>query len=94
MKQSRGTPWIQKFGLLLAILVLVRLCACDKQEVPSIKSPPSTETYYVLNTNSKKIHQPDCGTGGLIHEKNRKTYYGSMESLLQKGYTTCGNCFP
>ena len=48
---------------------------------------------YVLNTDSKKIHKPTCGTGDLILPENRKNFYGSIEELLEDGYTKCGNCF-
>jgi len=48
---------------------------------------------YVLNTDSKKIHKPTCGTGDLILPENRKNFCGSIEELLEDGYTKCGNCF-
>ena len=94
MKRKQCKPLIQKICLVLVIFTFIGLCACTEQKSESIDSFAISEKYYVLNTNSKKIHQSDCGTGGLIHEKNRKIYYGTIDSLIQKGYTTCGNCFP
>ena len=49
---------------------------------------------YILNTDSKKIHRTTCGTGDRIKKENRQRYVGDLEALFQKGYTTCGNCFP
>ncbi len=47
---------------------------------------------YVLNTNSKKIHLPDCSSAKSMSDKNREEYFGTKEELLNKGYTECGQC--
>lgn len=49
---------------------------------------------YVLNTNSKRFHEPNCSGAADISEKNRQEYYGTRESLIEDGYTPCGNCKP
>ena len=49
---------------------------------------------YVLNTNSKKIHLPDCSSAKSMSDKNREEYFGTKEELLNKGYTECGQCNP
>jgi competence protein ComEC len=49
---------------------------------------------YVLNTNSMKFHDPDCSSAKKISAKNRKSYTGSREDLLDQGYTPCGYCDP
>ena len=49
---------------------------------------------YVLNTNSKKIHEPDCTHASRISDKNREEYNGYIEDLLGEGYTKCGTCNP
>ena len=54
----------------------------------------ATETTYILNTGSKKIHLPTCSSSSTISEKNRKEYTGSINDLLSQGYTTCGGCKP
>ena len=53
----------------------------------------SVETY-IVNTASKKIHKPDCESIDKISEKNKKTYIGSKEELLEQGYTACKTCRP
>ena len=49
---------------------------------------------YVLNTNSMKFHNPDCGNAQSISDKNRQDYHGSRESLIEEGYQPCGVCDP
>lgn len=49
---------------------------------------------YVLNTNSKKFHDPDCGSVDDMSESNKQVYKGSRSDLIQQGYSPCGNCEP
>lgn len=49
---------------------------------------------YVLNTNSKKFHFPDCKSAAKISAGNRKEYTGTREDLIADGYSPCGNCKP
>lgn len=53
----------------------------------------TTETY-ILNTNTKKIHKPDCDLVKNIKAKNRKEYAGQKETLLEQGYSACRKCNP
>lgn len=49
---------------------------------------------YVLNTNSKRFHRPDCSSVVDIKEKNKKLFNGSREYLINQGYVPCGVCKP
>ena len=49
---------------------------------------------YVLNTNSKKFHLPDCSGAQSMSETNRKDYTGSRQALIDQGYAPCGICKP
>lgn len=49
---------------------------------------------YVLNTNSKKFHYPDCSSVDTMSEKNKAYYTGTRDELISKGYSPCGNCHP
>ncbi len=49
---------------------------------------------FVLNTKSKKFHEPTCGAVEDMSEKNKKDYFGSRDALLSDGYSPCGNCKP
>lgn len=55
---------------------------------------PDQEATYILNENSKKIHTPDCPSVQDTKPKNRKEYHGSLQELLDDGYTGCKNCNP
>ena len=59
----------------------------------SEEQAPSGETAkYVLNTNSKKVHIPDCSYANSISEKNRQEYNGELADILAQGYEKCGTC--
>ena len=72
--------------------------------VPTTEAPPETteastagektETAYVLNINSKKIHYPTCESVQKMKPSNKKEYMGSLEDLLQQGYVPCKMCKP
>ena len=49
---------------------------------------------YILNTNTKKFHYPNCKSAAKIKESNRKEYHGTREELMAMGYDPCGNCHP
>ena len=47
---------------------------------------------YILNTNSKKFHTPDCRYAENIKDENREEYYGSRQDLIDDGYEACKTC--
>ncbi len=55
---------------------------------------PDSYGSYVLNTSSKKFHDPSCSGVDDIKEKNRQDYTGSREELIAKGYEPCKSCNP
>jgi DNA-entry nuclease len=52
----------------------------------------STEVKYILNTSSKKVHIPTCGSVSTMSDKNKQEYNGTLEDILAKGYQKCGAC--
>lgn len=54
----------------------------------------TSDTEYVLNTKSKKIHLPDCSSVGKIQEDNKEVTDKSKEELIDMGYEPCGSCKP
>ena len=52
------------------------------------------KTTYVLNTNSKKFHYPDCSSVGKMSEKNKEERTTTREDLISEGYDPCGSCKP
>ena len=63
---------------------------------------PTTETTeeepvgntYILNTNTKKFHYPSCSSAKETKESNKKTFVGTRDEVIAKGYKACGRCHP
>lgn len=53
-----------------------------------------TEASYVLNTNTKKFHYPDCKSVADMKAKNRKDVNATREELVSQGYDPCSRCNP
>lgn len=49
---------------------------------------------YIINKNTKKFHLPGCDSAEKTLPKNRKSYTGSREELLNRGYEPCNRCKP
>lgn len=54
----------------------------------------TAESTYILNTNSKTIHNPDCSSVNKISDKNKEEYTGTIQELQSNGYKPCGICKP
>lgn len=54
----------------------------------------SIATTYILNTNTKKFHLSDCASVKRMSEKNKLTYEGSRQDVINKGYDPCKKCNP
>jgi len=52
----------------------------------------SIEQSYILNTNSRKIHLPDCKSVKDMKEKNKKQVTDSLDNLKNQGYKPCQRC--
>lgn len=66
--------------------------ATEKVDEPVADNP--TEQTYILNTNTKKFHNPDCASAKKIKDENKQTYSGSRDDLIAQGYDPCKNCNP
>ena len=53
-----------------------------------------TEKTYILNTSTKKFHDPSCSYADSMSEANKQTYVGDRADLLDQGYEPCGHCDP
>lgn len=54
----------------------------------------NSESHYVLNKNSLKVHTTDCPSASKIADNNKEDYYGNLEELIANGYTPCKQCNP
>lgn len=58
------------------------------------ETPQSGGGTYVLNTNTKKFHVPDCESVGKMKEKNKSEFSGSRDEVIAMGYSPCKRCNP
>ncbi len=63
------------------------------ESMPS-KTVLSSELTYILNTNTKRFHYPDCPSVSDMKPKNKAEYSGAREELIEMGYKPCGSCKP
>lgn len=63
-------------------------------EIEEPQQPDTISEPYILNTNSRKFHRPDCSSASQISDANREEYTGTREELIEQGYTPCGYCKP
>ena len=75
---------------LLTVLLFAFLLAFQTAEV----APQAASAAYVLNTNTKKFHRPQCSSVGQMKEKNRQDTNMSYDEIIGKGYVPCKNCNP
>lgn len=57
-------------------------------------SNENTTAEYVLNTNTKKFHNPNCASVSRMKDSNKQSFSGSREELINQGYLPCSNCNP
>lgn len=50
------------------------------------------EGTYILNTSSKKIHEPDCDGVQDMSPRNREEFTGSIAEAERLGYNLCPQC--
>ena len=60
----------------------------------SDNSESTNEQTYILNTNTKKFHYPDCKSVKQMKDKNKQEYFGTRDNVIAMGYAPCGNCNP
>ena len=68
----------------------------DDTGTASDRSAPAQtdEVTYVLNTNTRKFHNPSCGSVKDMSEKNREYTNRSREEIIADGYKPCKICNP
>lgn len=54
----------------------------------------NTEKTYIINTNTKKFHLPDCPSVKEMSANNKQSFSGTRSELIDSGYSPCGNCRP
>jgi len=52
------------------------------------------EAAYILNTNTRKFHDPSCPSVLEMKEKNKKSFTGNRDEAISQGYVPCKRCNP
>lgn len=63
-------------------------------KAPERGNPGTADSKWVLNTNTKRIHYPDCKSVNQMKESNKGYSDDTIAELVAQGYTPCGNCHP
>ncbi|MBQ7875632.1 MAG: hypothetical protein IJ306_10860 [Oscillospiraceae bacterium] len=66
----------------------------NRQGEENLSSAEEIVCDYVLNTNSRKFHKPDCESVDEIKEKNKGYFNGTRDAVIAEGYEPCGRCGP
>ena len=73
--------------------IVIDYATGDSEQAAAVDD--SGETFaYVLNTNTKKFHYPDCSSAINMKANTREEYAGTREALIAQGYEPCGRCKP
>ena len=68
--------------------------AVASSSVTSTSSDVSDKKTYIVNTKTKKFHNPDCDGVKKMSSSNKKKYKGTRDSLISNGYSPCQKCNP
>lgn len=49
---------------------------------------------YILNTNTKKFHYPNCSAVSKMKDSNKQSVNAARSQLIAQGYSPCGICNP
>jgi len=68
--------------------------ASSSASVTSTSSDEADKKTYIVNTKTKKFHNPDCEGVKKMSSSNKKKYKGTRDSLISNGYSPCQKCNP
>ena len=63
-------------------------------QTDELQQPIDHTQEYVLNTNTKVFHLPECSYVESISDENKEVYTGTRDSVTDMGYEPCGHCNP
>lgn len=64
------------------------------EKTDELQQPIDRSREYVLNTNTKVFHLPECSYVESISDENKEVYTGTRDSVTDMGYESCGHCNP
>lgn len=66
----------------------------EKSDTTVINSSANGNINYVLNTNTKKFHLPNCSSVKDMKDKNKQEVTCSRDEVIYMGYVPCKRCNP
>ena len=84
-------------ALIIALMILgilLQLVSCGGAQVAAQPAAAAPVVTYVLNTNTKKFHYPDCASVDEIKEKNRQDVRWDRDAVIAQGCVPCKRCNP
>ena len=73
---------------ILALLVSLEMLSC----VFHFSEPKERD--YVIDSNNKTFHYYSCDNVAAVDEFNVYSYFGTRDTLLDKGFKPCDKCKP
>ena len=69
--------------------------ADDAVDVAEVDEAAEAEVRtYVLNTNTRKFHHPDCSSVGDMAEHNKRIVEATRQQVIDEGFEPCKRCNP
>lgn len=88
-----GTPATESTETSPRLTTATTLTGPEETDEPDETDEVEAQTY-VLNTNTKKFHYPDCGSVDQMAEKNKMIVTWPRDDIIKEGYVACKNCDP
>ena len=62
--------------------------------IPRTAATGQPAAAYVINTNTRRFHLPDCASVSEMKAENRQNTVCTREELIEQGCLPCGRCHP
>lgn len=72
--------------------IIIDYATGDSDYDPDIKQ--SDIKHYVLNTSTRKFHDPSCPNISDIKDSKRSDFTGTRDAIVKQGYIPCNGCRP
>ena len=60
----------------------------------SVDTDSEIHKTYILNTNTKKFHLPECSSAAQTKPENKEEFTGNRQQLVKENYEPCSICKP
>jgi DNA-entry nuclease len=90
---ATGDSWIAEEQTSISETASAEEASSDTDNTDNTDDTDDTETMnFIINTNTKKFHLTTCSSVDDMAEHNKKEYSGTVEELVEQGYSPCKRC--